>query len=181
MKKFTTLITLLSIIIIGISVLGCNPLQFDIDVEIPEQIVEGSGWPIDEGIFAPDLSLEISQAIEEQETGPIDTIFIKSFTLSITSTEIDGTEDVDNFDFLSSVSVTIESTKTDTTLEPKKIAEIQSVPDGQTELDFTVYDDINLQPYVDEGFIINSNVDGSQPTDNVSFDGLSVYTVQPIG
>ncbi len=181
MKSLYKTITFLLILFLGLTLLSCGPVQFDIEVDIPEQVVEGSGWPIDLGIFAPDLTLNISQAIEEQETGPIDTIFIKSFSLSITSTEIDGTEDVDNFDFLSSVTVSIESTKDGTSLLSKKIAEIQSVPDGQTELDFTVYEDINLQPYVEEGFIINSSVEGSQPTDNVSFDGLTVYTVQPIG
>ena len=53
-------------------------------------------------------------------------------------------------------------------------------PDAVTTMRFTVHDNVDVKPYVDEGSIVDSTGKGTVPTDNVSYDGKAVFTVHPL-
>lgn len=158
---------------------GCGLLHFDIDQKIPEQRVQSN---VIAGVFgslipAPfPLTIDLAQETKSRGTGPIGSAGLKALTFKITATAMPQ-GDSDNFDFVKNVEIYIESTKSGTTLQKQKIADLPSPPPaGSTELSLRCYIDVNLVPYINEGSRITSTASGSVPPDDVTFDGL--ITVQ---
>ena len=60
-----------------------------------------------------------------------------------------------------------------------KIASVAS-PGAVKTLTFHVEPGVNLKPYIDEGSQVDSAGSGTQPTQDVSFDGSGVFTVHPL-
>lgn len=60
-----------------------------------------------------------------------------------------------------------------------KIASVSS-PGATQTLTFNVEHDVNLKPYIDEGSQVDSSGTGTQPSQDVSFDGNGVFTVHPL-
>jgi hypothetical protein len=152
---------------------GCGIADFDVEQPVPAQTIQGSGIPAPlAAIFPLPLSLDISSQIKARETGPIDGVTLSSLTLHITSSTGD-------WSFVSSIDVFVESTKSGTALPKVKIASVSS-PGAVQTLSFNVEHGVNLKPYIEEGSQVDSNGAGTQPTQDVSFDGKGVFTVHPL-
>ena len=151
---------------------GCGIADFDVDQPVPAQTIQGSGLPAPlAAIFPLPLSLDISSKIKARETGPIDGVTLSSLTLNITSTGGD-------WSFVASIDVFVASTKSGSTLPRTKIASVAS-PGAVRTLSFHV-EGVNLKPYIDEGSQVDSAGMGTQPTQDVTFDGKGVFTVHPL-
>jgi hypothetical protein len=151
---------------------GCGIADFDVEQAIPSQTIQGSGVPMPlASVFPIPLTLDLESKIKSRETGPIDSVTLKSLTLNVTSS-------TGNWSFVQSIDVFVESTKSGTTLPKVKIASV-GAPGAVRTLAFKVEDDVNLKPYVDEGSKVESSGSGTQPTEDVTFDGKSVFTVHP--
>ncbi|HET9622090.1 MAG TPA: hypothetical protein VFP84_12030 [Kofleriaceae bacterium] len=152
---------------------GCGALDFDVSQNVPAQTVQGSGLPAPlASVFPIPLNLDINSKIKQQNTGPIDSVTLSSLHLEITSTGGD-------WSFVSSIDVFVESTKAGTTLPKVKIASV-SKPGAVRAFDFQVNGDVNLKPYIDEGSQVDSNGAGTQPTQDITFDGKATFTVHPL-
>ena len=160
--------------LISLTVLvGCGIADFDIEQPVQPQTIQGSGIPGPlAAIFPIPLSLDLSSKIKAMETGPIDGVTLSSLTLHITSATGD-------WSFVSSIEVSVASSKQGSTLPTVKIASVSS-PGAVKDLAFKVESGVNLKPYIDEGSKVDSSGTGTQPTQDVSFDGKGVFTVHPL-
>lgn len=158
---------------------GCGVADFDIEQPIPEQRVQGSGLPAPlAALFPLPLDLDLSAKIREQTTGPIDSVTLASLTLSITATD-QGTGDTDDWSFVDEIHVFVASSKSGSSLPRVEIAST-TAPGAVTRIEFTVDGSVNLKPYVEEGSVVESSGRGTLPADNVSYEGLGVFTVHPL-
>ncbi|HEX3757194.1 MAG TPA: hypothetical protein VHW23_00745 [Kofleriaceae bacterium] len=158
---------------LAITAAGCGIADFDVDQPVPSQTIPGSGLPAPlAAIFPLPLSLDISSKIKAQNTGPIDGVTLSSLTLDITSSGGD-------WSFVMSVDVFVSSTKSGSTLPRTKIASVAS-PGAVRTLGFHVESGVNLKPYVDEGSQVDSSGSGTQPTQDVTYNGKAVFTVHPL-
>jgi hypothetical protein len=166
-------------LLIALALSGCGVTDFDIEQPIPEQQVQGSPLPGPLAVLFPlPLSIDISQQIKEMETGPIDSVTLSSLTLTITATAMPS-GDSDDWSFVDSIRVYVKSSKSGSTLPRVEIANVMA-PGAVTTLDFTVMKSVDLQPYVEEGSVVESESAGRLPTDDVSYAGEGVFTVHPL-
>jgi hypothetical protein len=158
---------------------GCGVTDFDIEQPIFEQRVQGSGIPAPLAVLFPlPLSLDLSAEIQKQTTGPIDSVTLSSLALSITDTARTS-GDTDDWTFVDEIHVFVKSSQTGSQLPRLEIANAMS-PGAVTTMQFTVITSVNLKPYVDEGSIVESQGRGTLPSDDVSYDGVGVFTVHPL-
>jgi hypothetical protein len=158
---------------LAMAVAGCGIADFDVDQPVPAQTVQGSGLPAPlAGIFPLPLTLDLDSKIKAKDTGPIDSVTLSSLTLHITSAGGD-------WSFVKTIDVSVESTRSGTTLPKVKIASVAS-PGAVQTLTFNIEHGVNLKPYIDEGSQVDSTGSGNQPSQDVSFDGKGVFTVHPL-
>ena len=158
---------------------GCGVTDFDVSQPVPEQMVVGSSLPGPLATLFPlPLSLDLSSKIKAQDTGPIGSVTLASLTLTITTTD-KPSGDADDWSFVQHVDVFVESTKQGTTLPKVKLASAES-PGPVQEMRFTVDSTVDVKPYVDEGSQIDTTGMGTAPPDDVSYDGVGVFTAHPL-
>jgi len=158
---------------------GCGVTDFDIDQPIIEQRVQGSPLPGPLAVLFPlPLDINISQKIKEMETGPIDSVTLSKLTLDITATAM-GNGDTDTWDFVDDIRVFVKSSKSGTALPRVEIANAHA-PGAVTTLSFNVMKNVDLQPYVEEGSVVEGESSGRLPEDDVTYDGEGVFTVHPL-
>jgi hypothetical protein len=153
---------------------GCSDvLDFEVERSVPEQRVEGSvlSGALGDLLGAPiPLDVDIASETDARETGPASAVRLVQFSLAITDTaRPEG--DSDDFDFLDSVEIHIESTASGSSLPRQKVAELRPVPSGATRIELDTFSDLNLLPYAEEGARLTSTASGSVPGDDVTFDG----------
>jgi len=124
------------------------------------------------------VAIDIQEQIEAMETGPIDSIHLRSLTLTITTTA-EGTSDLDDFDFIDHVDLYVESTVAGSSLERLRVASLTD-PGPVRSASFEVIPGINLLPYVNEGSQMTASGAASVPPDDVTYDGVAVFRVRPL-
>jgi len=158
---------------------GCGVADFDIDQPIVEQRIQGSGLPAPlAALFPLPLDLDLAAKIKERETGPIDSVTLASLELTITATDRPS-GDTDDWTFVDEIHVFVKSSMAGSALPRVEIATV-TAPGGVTTMTFSCDESIDLNPYVNEGSVIESQGRGTIPTDNVSYDGKAVFTVHPL-
>jgi hypothetical protein len=166
-------------IVVCASVAGCGVTDFDIDQPVMEQRIPGSPLPGPLALLFPiPLDVNISAKIKEMETGPIDSVTLKSLTLSITATGV-ASGDTDDWSFVDEIHVFVKSNKSGTTLPRIEIANVRN-PGALQTLTFTVDSDVDINPYVNEGSTVEGESSGTAPADEVTYDGKAVFTVHPL-
>lgn len=158
---------------------GCGITDFDIDQSIAEQSIDGSPLPGPlADLFPIRLSLDISSKIKERETGPIDSVTLSSLEFAITDTARPS-GDTDDWRFVDSIRVFVKSSQSGSSLPRVEIANVMK-PGAVTTLTFEVVKGIDVNPYVNEGSIVEAESAGNVPPDEVTFDGKAVFTVHPL-
>ena len=90
-----------------------------------------------------------------------------------------ATGDADDWSFVDEIRVFVASSMAGSSLPRLEIASTVA-PGAVTTIGFTVDASVNLQPYVEEGSVVESSGRGRLPADNVSYDGAGVFTVHPL-
>jgi hypothetical protein len=158
---------------------GCGVTDFDITQAVPEQQVQGSPLPGPlAALFPLPLSIDLSSKIKAMETGPIDSVTLSKLTLTITATSMPS-GDTDDWSFVDAIHVFVKSNKSDTTLPRVEIANVMN-PGAVTTLSFHCDTSIDLDPYVNEGSVVEGESSGRLPADDVSYTGEGVFTVHPL-
>ncbi|MFO0572836.1 MAG: hypothetical protein U1A78_02465 [Polyangia bacterium] len=171
MRKNTWLVSLLAI---GLG--GCGLIEFDLNEKVPEQRIQGSLLSGVLPSFLPSpvpLSLDVQAASKAMGTGPVTAASLKSLTFAITATAMPS-GDSDDFDFVRSIDVFVESRKQGSALPRVKIADLPSHGSGDKQLSLRTYPEVNLLPYINEGCEISASATGTAPPDDVTFDGQVV-------
>jgi hypothetical protein len=165
-----------SICIAFVACSGPSPIGFDIVRPIAEQSVQGDALAHTAGTLLGSspinpfqLQIDLSAEAAAHDSGPITDVRLRALTFSITSTS-EPPGDTDCFDFVDSVTLSVESTQSGTQLQPQVIATV-SQPGCVRMLSFDVVSTVNLAPYIQEGMRISSTGRGISPADDVSFDG----------
>jgi hypothetical protein len=162
-----------------IALSACGIADFDITQPIVEQRIQGSPLPGPLAVLFPlPLSIDIQSKIKEMETGPIDSVTLKSLRLSITDTAR-GANDTDDWRFIDEIHVFVRSNKSGSTLPRVEIAKVVD-PGDVTTLSFQVDGKVNLDPYINEGSVVEGESSGRLPEDDVTYDGRAVFTVHPL-
>lgn len=158
---------------------GCGVADFDITEPVPEQRVTGSPLPGPLAVLFPlPLSIDLSSKIKAMETGPIDSVTLSKLTLSITATAMTGS-DMDDWSFVDEIHVFVKSNKSGSTLPRVEIANI-SHPGAVKTLEFHCDSSIDINPYVNEGSVVEGESSGRLPEDDVTYSGEGVFTVHPL-
>ena len=111
-------------------------------------------------------------------TGPIDSVTLSKLTLTITPTGM-ASGDTDDWRFVEQIHVFVKSSKSGSTLPRVEIASVSN-PGQVTTLDFTVVGTVNLDPYINEGSVVEGESTGTLPEDDVTYNGEGVFTVHPL-
>lgn len=153
--------------------------DFDVERSIAEQHVQGS--PIAGllgDLFAVPIPMDVNIASETaaRDAGPAQAAHLKALVLEITDSD-EGAGDSDDFGFLDSVDVFIESTRSGTSLPRTRIAQAADI-EASARLEFEVIRSVNVLPYSEEGSRFTSEVEGSVPPDDVSFAGRFTLRVE---
>ena len=158
---------------------GCGIADFDVDQPIMEQRIAGSPLPGPLATLFPlPLNIDISAKIQAMHTGPIDRVTLASLELAITPTAMPA-GDGDDWSFIDAIEVYVSSSKSGSTLPKVKLAHVAS-PGAVTRLDFTIEPDVNLEPYISEGSVVEGDSTGRAPPDDVTYDGTGVFSVHPL-
>jgi hypothetical protein len=148
---------------------SCGVIPLHTGYDLAEQRVMGS--PVG-GLGGTLLDMPIEVDIDAEtaarDTGPAESVYLTSFTLSITPTA-EPAGDTDDFDFVDSVEVFITG-RAGSSLPRIRIASIANVPAGARTLVFAV-EGHELLPYFREGAWIEATGTGTAPPDDVTYDG----------
>jgi hypothetical protein len=153
--------------------------DFDVERTIAEQRVQGSPLAGLLGdLFAVPIPMDVNIASETsaRDAGPAQAAHLKALVLEITATD-QASGDADDFGFLDSVDVFIESTRAGTSLPRARIAQATDI-EASARLEFEVIRSVNVLPYSEEGSRFTSEVEGSVPSDDVSFAGRFTLRVE---
>jgi hypothetical protein len=163
----------------ALALMGCGIGDFDIDRGISEQRVPGNALSglLDTFFDTPiPMDVNIQQETSARDSGPAQSAHLSRLDFRITPSAMLA-PDKDDFSFLDSATVFIESTKAGSTLQRKKIAEALDVK-ATNVLRFRTFGGVNVLPYTEEGARFVSEAEGSAPPDDVSFDGSFTVTVE---
>ena len=137
MHKFTLLLIVL------LATTSCKKdsigIRFKMDYETSFTVSSGNLLNLPFDVFTPDVTTNSQAEFEANDTRKDKIQEIKLETLKLTITAPQGAK----FDFLKSVYLTIEATG----LPDQRVAYIENVADGQTELNLLV-EDANLAEYI---------------------------------
>jgi hypothetical protein len=166
-------------VVVVVVLAGCGITDFDIEQPVFEQRVPGSPIPGPlQALFPLPLDLDLSEKIKELTTGPIDSVNISSLELNITATAMTA-GDQDDWSFVEQVHVFVKSAQSGSSLPRVEIAHVAN-PGAVTTMKFVVESKVNLDPYVNEGSVIETTGSGTAPPDDVTYDGKAVFTVHPL-
>jgi len=118
------------------------------------------------------------------EDEPIDSVFLRDFKLQVTNDSVEGPEDVDDLKFVKNMTVYVRSLNPDSGLQDAAVAWYyaeEAEDDGTDDLKFQVSDDIDLAPYVEDGFELYSESFSGHPIDDVSLRGTALFSAYPGG
>jgi hypothetical protein len=166
-------------VVVAAMVAGCGVADFDIEQPVSEQRVQGSPLPGPlAALFPLPLDINIAQKIKEMETGPIDSVTLSRLTLKITATAMPS-GDSDDWSFVDAIHVFVKSSQSGSSLPRVEIASV-AMPGKVTTLEFDVESGVDLQPYIEEGSVVEGESSGRLPEDDVTYDGKGVFTVHPL-
>ena len=161
------------------ALLGCSIGDFDVDRHIDEQRVPGNALSglLDTFLNAPvPMNVNVREETSARDSGPASSAHLTRLEFRITKTAM-AAPDTDDFSFLQSATVYVESTKAGSSLARQKIAEALD-PGPSSKLRFRTFDAVDVLPYSEEGARFVSEASGHAPPDDVSFDGGFTITVE---
>jgi hypothetical protein len=154
-------------------------VSFQVDYALDEQTVEGNllGGLLGSLLGLPiNLEVNLDEETRARDTGPAQHVYLSELELSITPTAESG-GDSDDFGFLDSIEIYVESRQAGSSLPRRRIAHRNPVPSGARTLSMQL-EDVDLIDYVNEGARLTASVDGHAPLDDVTFDGFLTLTVE---
>lgn len=167
-------VAVLSFVALSLGLSGCPGgfLSFSLGDDIAEQRVAGSplGGLLGTAADVPiPLDIDLATETAARDTGPAQHVFLTGLSLAITATA-ESAGDTDDFDFLDSAEIYVESTASGSALPRRRVASLVPVPDGVRTIAF-VPEGVDIIEYVREGARLSSTASGRVPPDDVTFTG----------
>jgi hypothetical protein len=178
MHRFRLSSTLVALALACLGLSGCfllggdgSIVSFPVRYDLDEQTVEGNLLGGLLGSLLPlgiSLDVDLEAETRARDTGPAQHVFLTELTFRITATA--DSSGSDDFDFLDSIEVFVESRDPGSMLPRQRIAHRDPVPNGARSLSLMI-DDVDLIDYVNEGALLTATASGRQTLDDVTFDG----------
>jgi hypothetical protein len=159
---------------------GCGIFSFDVEGEIGEQSVQGDPLGALLDAFALDpipVQIDVNAALDAQNVSVIQGIFLKNITLNISATNNQNGDD--NFDFIDKIEM-FASSENNPKLPRVLVAQVVHEDDGSASLVIPGDENVNLKDYIEAGMTIETEVTGSAPPTDTSFDGVVVVTIDAL-
>lgn len=166
-------------LLLPLSITACNGNFGDVTFteESQEALVMGASGNIlsmlpTQNLLPPlRLQIDLEEELQSQDAGPAKAVYLDALSLEITPTaQPEG--DTDNFDFIDTVDVYVESTSENSSLQKTKVATLADVPTGQTSVDFNVIEGVDLKPFVEEGIRLTTSGSGEVPPDDTTLKAI---------
>ena len=112
----------------------------------------------------------------------IESIRMMDFRVDTAPDALDGLEDIDDLEFVESMVLYVRSVKEDTTLPDIAVGwyyEEDNLSDDPFSIEFEVDQELELKPYIDEGFELYSKSVGGVPADDVAVQGFASFLAIP--
>ena len=159
-------------------VAGCGVFDFDVSQPLPLQHIPGDPVAAAAGGLlgnafpnAFNFNIDLQAQQKAHDTGPIDSVHLKSLSLTI-----DASSPTQNFDWLDEAHIFVEATG----LAKKEVAHVSGVPKGIKSVALTVDGSVNLKPYIDRGVNVTTSATAHATAQDVVFGGTAVFRVSPI-
>lgn len=163
---------------LALLVAGCGALDFDVSEGIPQQRLPGDPVAAAAGNLlasafpsAFNFNIDLKAQQQAHDTGPIDSVHMKSLTLTI-----DPSSPTQNFDWLDDAHIFVEAQG----LPKKEVAHIQPVPKGAKTISFTIDMSVDVKPYIDKGITVSTSATAHASAQDVVFAGTAVFRVSPV-
>jgi hypothetical protein len=163
----------------GLCLWGCGIGDFDVERGISEQRVPGNALSgLLETFFDTPIpmNVNIQEETAARDSGPAQSAHLTRLDFRITASAMSA-PDKDDFSFLRSASVFIESTRAGSELPRQKIAEAEDIQ-ASAVLSFHTFDRVDILPYTEEGARFVSEAEASAPPDDVTFEGSFTVSVE---
>jgi hypothetical protein len=163
----------------GLALCGCGIADFDVERGISEQRVPGNALSgLLETFFDTPIpmNVNIQEETAARDSGPAQSAHLTRLDFRITTSAMSA-PDKDDFSFLRSASVFIESTRAGSALPRQKIAEARDI-EASVALNFRTFDRVDVLPYTEEGARFVSEAEASAPPDDVTFEGSFTVSVE---
>lgn len=177
---------LLLLVVVFASCQTCTGVgSFTVTRTTATSVVEGSNSPLMDllppTVVPPlELNFDLQAELARQDAKGAKAVYLNGLVLQITDDAIESADDTDNFDFLSRIEFYVESTDPDSELSRVRIASLDPVPEGKTELVLDTDDDVDLKPYAQEGIVLTTSGRGTVPSDDVSVEGVVTIEVETL-
>lgn len=152
---------------------ACGVFDFDVTQPVPEQRITGNVLGGLLGSFVPTpfpLTVNLAQEVKARGTGPVKAATLQSLSFEITKTG-EPAGDADGFDFVKTIEISIESSRSNSALPKLLIADLPNPPGPTRSFLMRTIPNVNLLPYINEGSKITSTASGTVPADDVTFSG----------
>jgi len=152
---------------------ACGVFDFDVSQPVPEQRITGNVLGGLLGSFVPTpfpLTVNLAQEVKARGTGPVKAATLQSLSFEITKTG-EPAGDADGFDFVKTIEISIESSRSNSALPKLLIADLPNPPGPTRSFLMRTIPSVNLLPYINEGSKITSTASGTVPADDVTFSG----------
>lgn len=162
-------------VLLCVALSGCGAVGFNVEQQLPEQRIQRSavGGLLPTLFPSPaKLTVDLRAEQEKRGTGPATQIFLRSLSFTTTPRGMPS----GNFDFLEEAHLYAESSAAG--LPKVEIATLKPVPRNALTVDFAVVPGVNLLPYVNAGAELSATATGTQPDQDITFDGLLVIDVR---
>ena len=158
---------------------GCGLGEFDVQRQIPEQRVAGSalGGLLDGFLEVPiPLDVDVEAEVAARDAGPAQAVRLSRLDFSVTAGAMTP-PDEDDFAFLRSATVYVESERDGSELPRVMVAQLPG-PGAGRNLEFATETSVDLLPYVEEGARFVSEANANVPPDDVTFNGRFRITIE---
>lgn len=152
---------------------ACGVFDFDVTQPVPEQRIIGNVLGGLLGTFVPTpfpLTVNLAQEVKARGTGPVKAATLQSLSFEITKTG-EPAGDADAFDFVKTIEISIESSRSNSPLPKVLIADLANPPGPTRSFLMRTLPNVNLLPYINEGTKITGTASGTAPVDDVTFSG----------
>lgn len=172
-------------IISAASLAGClGGLELEIPVATRVATVEGNEilHKADAKLHGEILEPARIDKLMGVDSDSIASIRMMDFRVDTAPNALDGMDDIDDLEFVESMVLYVRSVKEGTSLPDIAVGwhyEEDNPSDDPFSIEFEVDQDLELKPYIDEGFELYSKSVGSVPADDVAVQGFASFLAIP--
>ncbi len=171
-------------LLVSVALTGCFDVELEVPVLTQVATVEGNQALNKANATLHGEVLDPARVTNGFGLGdqPMEHVHLADFSVRVTDDALDGPADIDDLEFIDSMVVYVGSLEEDSALKDVAVAWYyrDEAPDSDDRsLHFEVDSEMDLKPYLEEGFELFTKSVSRVPADDVSVEGLATFTIVP--